>query len=203
MPFQIRPYRSSDLADLYRICLLTGDSGKDASQLYQDPNLLGHFYAAPYGVLEPDLTFLLEDDLSAQGGGGCGYILGTRDSHTFEQRMNGEWLPPLLERYPLPLESDRSRDAALIRVLHAGYHAGIEAELYPAHLHIDLLERAQGRGQGRALMQTLWDKLRQLEVPGVHLGVNKNNSGAVAFYQKLGFDLLEDYRTWESYGIRL
>jgi len=201
MTFQIRPLRSSDpadLASLYTICLLTGDSGKDASRLYQDPELLGHFYAAPYGVLEPELAFLLEDDA-----GTCGYIIGARDSRNFEERMDREWLPPLRERYKMPLESDRSPDAGMIRLLHTGYHAKAEADHYPAHLHIDLLERVQGQGNGKRLMHTLWAKLRQLEVSGVHLGVSKKNAGGIAFYQKLGFELLEDYGSWESYGIRL
>src|SRR5262245_63083228 len=38
----IRPYRPSDLDALYRICLLTGDDGQDATSLYNDPRLLGH-----------------------------------------------------------------------------------------------------------------------------------------------------------------
>ena len=53
MAFTIRPYAPPDL---YRICLLTGDSGADASSLYQDPD----FYAAPYAVHEPELTFLTD-----------------------------------------------------------------------------------------------------------------------------------------------
>jgi ribosomal protein S18 acetylase RimI-like enzyme len=198
MTFQIRPYRSSDLPDLYKICLLTGDSGKDASSLYKDPELLGHFYAAPYGVLEPETCFILEDDQGA-----CGYVVAARDSFDFERRMNTEWLPALLERYPLPDLKDTSRDAGMIRTLHRGYHPGHEAALYPAHLHIDLLGRAQGQGQGRKLMDVLWAKLRQLEVSGVHLGVNTNNLSAIAFYGKLGFQWLEDYGTWQSYGIKL
>ena len=44
---RIRPYRPSDLDELYRICLLTGDAGQDATALYQDPRLLGHIFAAP------------------------------------------------------------------------------------------------------------------------------------------------------------
>ena len=46
---RIRPYRPSDLDELYRICLLTGDAGQDATALYQDPRLLGHIFAAPTG----------------------------------------------------------------------------------------------------------------------------------------------------------
>src|SRR6516225_9035589 len=46
----IRPYRPGDLDALYEICLLTGDGGQDATSLFADPMLLGHFFAAPYGL---------------------------------------------------------------------------------------------------------------------------------------------------------
>jgi hypothetical protein len=37
---RIRPYRPSDLDALYRICLLTGDEGQDATSLFADPHLV-------------------------------------------------------------------------------------------------------------------------------------------------------------------
>jgi len=46
---RIRPYLPSDLDALYRICLLTGDDGQDASSLYKDPRLPGHFSRLPMG----------------------------------------------------------------------------------------------------------------------------------------------------------
>jgi ribosomal protein S18 acetylase RimI-like enzyme len=57
---------------------------------------------------------------------------------------------------------------------------------YPAHLHIDLLPRAQGHGLGRALVTTLTDALRERGVPGLHLGVDPANTGALAFYARIG-----------------
>ncbi len=59
---------------------------------------------------------------------------------------------------------------------------------YPAHLHIDLLPQAQGRGLGRELLRTFGEELIVREVPGVHLGVGEANVGAAAFYRRLGFD---------------
>jgi hypothetical protein len=82
MPFAIRSYHPSDIYTLYRICLLTGDSGRDARQLCNDETLLGHCYAAPYAVLEPDLCFVL-----LENGTPCGYILGTRNSQTFHELL--------------------------------------------------------------------------------------------------------------------
>ena len=59
MSFKIRNYHPCDLVSLYRICLLTADSGGDASHLYSDPDLVGQFYAAPYAVYEPELCFVV------------------------------------------------------------------------------------------------------------------------------------------------
>ena len=81
MNLEIRPYHASDLSSLYRICLLTGNSGTDASELFSDPDLLGHFYAAPYAVLEPELCFILTCCEFP-----CGYILGTHNSEDFYHR---------------------------------------------------------------------------------------------------------------------
>ncbi len=197
IPF-IRDARTEDLPELYRICLLTGDSGQDASGLYQNPDLLGAFYAAPYLVFQPNLTLMLEDE-----SGVCGYVLGVQDSLAFRAWMEAVWLPPLRARYPLPPDSDDSRDARMIRLIHGGYQPFEQVERYPAHVHIDLLPRVQGRGWGRRLMVAFLDRLRAAGVPGVHLGVGKRNVGAVAFYERLGFERLAEYQLAFVYGMRL
>jgi ribosomal protein S18 acetylase RimI-like enzyme len=197
VPF-IRDYHPKDLPELYRICLLTGDSGQEASGLYQNPDLLGAFYAAPYAVFQPDMTLMLEDE-----SGTCGYVLGVQDSLAFQAWMDTVWLPPLRARYPLPPESDDSRDARMIRVIHQGYQPFEQVERYPAHLHIDLLPRVQGGGWGRRLMEAFLDRLRASGVPGVHLGVGKRNPGAVAFYERLGFVRLAEYQLSFVYGLKL
>ena len=96
-PASIRPYRESDLDDLYRICLQTGDSGKDATSIFDDPRILGHVFAAPYGLFEPSLAFVAED----QFGVGA-YIVGALDSRTFDARLEADWWPALREQYPAP-----------------------------------------------------------------------------------------------------
>jgi len=198
MAFTIRPYQPGDLRDLYRICLLTGDSGRDASQLYRDPDLLGHYYAAPYAVLEPDLAFVL-----TQGDAPCGYVLGVRDSAAFAASCEREWFPALRARYPLPEAADQSPDARIIRRIHEGHSAETDQDNYPAHLHIDLLPEAQGQGWGRKMMQTLLDRMRALGVPAVQLGVGATNTRAIGFYERVGFQLLQEYGWGRRYGMRL
>jgi GNAT superfamily N-acetyltransferase len=196
---QIRSYQPEDWQDLYRICLETGDSGADATALYQYPDLLGHFYAAPYALFEPELTFMLEDELGA-----CGYILATANSELFAERMETQWLPKLRLQYPLPDPQNLSRDVSMIRVIHKGYQADPQICLeYPAHLHIDLLLRAQKKGQGKLLMQTLFAALRSRGIKGVHLGVGSRNTNGIAFYQHIGFRLLETHPWGMVFGFLL
>jgi ribosomal protein S18 acetylase RimI-like enzyme len=198
MGLAIRPYHPSDLYALYRVCLLTGDSGKDASGLFRDPELLGHFYTAPYAVLEPDLCFVLTHNSVPSG-----YVLGTRDSAIFSERCESEWFPVLRQRYALPAPDDTTEDAGMIRHIHEGYHPIPGLESYPAHLHIDLLPVAQRQGWGRQMMAAFLDRLRALEAPGVHLGVGKRNTGAIQFYQRVGFEKLRESTGGILFGMRL
>jgi len=192
----LRPYHPTDLPALYRICLLTGDVGQDATALYADAELLGHIYAGPYAVLEPDLCFVLTD-----AGRPCGYILGARDTAAFGRRLEHDWFPPLRERYPLLPTEDHSPEADLRRLLHTSQRGlSIEENAYPAHLHIDLLPEAQGQGWGRRLMEAYLKRLRELNVRGVHLGVDARNLNAQAFYARLGFQVLRAERWGKVMG---
>jgi GNAT superfamily N-acetyltransferase len=59
---------------------------------------------------------------------------------------------------------------------------------HPSHLHVNLLPGAQGRGQGRALVETICDALRAAGSPGVQ----RRNERAVGFYPRAGFEQLHD-----------
>ena len=83
---------------------------------------------------------------------------------------------------------DGSPDDELIGLIHEPERTPPEVTAsYPAHLHIDLQERARGRGFGRLLIERLLDDLRARGVPGVHLGVDERNANGIAFYEHLGF----------------
>jgi len=198
MCFKIRLYHPCDLTSLYRICLKTGNSGEDASGMFTDPDLAGHFFAAPYAVLEPDLCFVL-----TRCGEPCGYILGTRDSQAFAERCEQEWYPLLRNRYPVPSPDDMTYDARIIRMIHEGYHPREDVLAYPAHLHIDILPAGQGRGFGRTLMSHFIDALEELTVPALHLEVGKANQGAIKFYERVGFHRIHEYEKSIAFGMWL
>ncbi|MBL1215413.1 MAG: GNAT family N-acetyltransferase [Ignavibacteriae bacterium] len=198
MKFEIRPYHPSDLFSLYKICLLTGNSGKDATDIYEDPELLGHFYAAPYAVLEPDVCFV-----ATNNGKPCGYMIGTKDSQKFYEQCEKEWFPVLRKRYPLSEEGVDSMDEKIIKRIHAGHIVKPELKDYPAHLHIDLLPETQGQGIGRKIMEVFISRLKELNVPALHLEVGKANPGAIKFYEKIGFYKIHEYEYSIAFGVKL
>lgn len=183
----LRPYRPTDSAWLADVCVRTGLGGEDARGHYDDPDVLPAIFATPYAELEPELVLVADD-----GERVIGYVLGTADTAAFYDRFRRVWLPTVADRFPAPDEGAEGPDAAMRKLLHhaEGMHVPAFDEHYPAHLHIDLLPEGQGRGLGRALLETWLDALRARGVPGVHLGVNPENTRARAFYDRLGFTSL-------------
>ena len=161
----------------------TGDAGGDARGLYQDQDLLPDLFAGPYAALEPDLTFVLDD-----GGRAVGYVLGTSDTERYVRDFREKWLPTVAGKHPLPGGEPGTPDAVITELLHNPerfIHPALTE--YPAHLHIDLLPGYQGQGYGRALLTTLFAALNKAGAERVHLVMSTANTGARAFYDRMGF----------------
>jgi len=184
--FVIRPASPGDQAGAYHVCLKTGDFGKDGEPFYrEDPDALGRIFVGPYLVFEPEYSLILQDKE-----GICGYAFGALDSKKFYDRYEKKWRPKLCVQFPMPQGEPGQWTRA--QTVYSWYHNPDYTmpepyDEYPSHLHIDLLERAQGRGFGRRMMEMVMDKLRQNGSPGAHLGVSMMNKPAFGFYQKLGF----------------
>lgn len=182
---QIRQATEQDHDALEMICLKTADSGDDATELEDDPTLLGKIFSVPYQILEPDFAFVAEDK-----DGVCGYVLGALDSVSFEDRLDREWFAPLRKSLRDP-GSDRDlwtgSDWARHHIHHPPPLMLPELAAFRSHGHIDILPRGQGRGLGRRLINRLEDSLKSAGSKGIHLGVNPANHRALAFYKVLGF----------------
>jgi GNAT superfamily N-acetyltransferase len=191
---KLRHARPEDSAALVEICVRTGHRGQDARGVYTDPGLLAAMYLLPYLALEPMWCWVCCEDIDDAGDGTpAGYIVGTPDTRTFAQRAESVCWPPLRAQHPLPATYDDSPQARLTRVLHTGPPTDLPfLSDHPAHLHIDLLPSAQGRGVGTRLMASFIGALRDAQVPGIHLGVSAHNPRAIAFYRHLGFEALQD-----------
>ena len=199
-PVLIRAFHPSDLPALYRVCHATGWNGCDASDVVSDPELIGHSYIGPYAVLEPQHCFVAVHQTQV-----VGYVTAVSDCVAFHRECETKWFPILRARYPLPASDDTSVTATFLRTLHTGHLPSPTVDLiaYPANLHIDLLPEAQGQGLGRRLLQQLFSSLRFAGVAGVHLYAGASNVGAIRFYQRIGFQRLEESEHAVGFGYDL
>jgi len=189
---RIRAFMPRDVDDCYEICLRTADNGADATALHTDPRIVGEVWVAPYLARHPECAVVLED---AEGVGG--YIVGAPDTSAYDEWVDGEWFVPLRERYPLGSFPDGTADAACVNLIHRPPRMPPEiTAAYPAHLHIDLLPRLQGRGFGRAMMGALFERVSAAGAPAIHLGCSPENTSAIAFYRRLGFEDLMGGFLW-------
>jgi ribosomal protein S18 acetylase RimI-like enzyme len=183
----IRPYRDSDRPAVYDVCLRTGYRGEDATGKFEDPDLLANIYAGPYLHLEPDLAFVLDDGHGAP----VGYVIGTASTDRFVRSYQEQWIPRFATRYPVPTRAPATADEQFVTVFHSPERM-LRPELaeYPAHLHIDILPAYQGRGYGRALIETFVEAARGAGAGGIHLVVAVDNTRAHGFYRRVGFEPL-------------
>jgi ribosomal protein S18 acetylase RimI-like enzyme len=182
----LRPYHPHDRDAVYDICVRTGASGQDARGHYLNDELLPDVYAGPYLELEPRLAFVLEE-----GGRAVGYVLGTADTPAFVEAWRARWLPRVAGRHPRPAEPPLTADDRLIATLHHPERMlARELAPHPAHLHVDLLPQAQGAGYGRRLVETFLAAAAAAGAPSVHLGTGNDNTRALRFYERLGFQRL-------------
>lgn len=182
----IRLATPEDRATLIEICLLTGNSGQDASALFNEKQMLGDFYVAPYLESDPGFAFVLSQEERVTG-----YALATLNTAIFNRYLDEEYLPLVRERY-LPRIGAFTAAERELWALFTSSHATNPGllERYPSELHIDLLPSAQRKGFGRALMEELLAALKLGGSPGVHLTLSADNQGAFEFYRRLNFQEL-------------
>ena len=186
--FEIRLATSSDREALCRVCLLTGDSGKDGSSFFKDPLILGRRWVLPYVDLEPAMALCL---VSLENDEVCGYALGCLDTVDFARRLEKEYLPKMREIYPRDLEVEAPfQDSDVVKDFYKFELPPEEVYTkYPSHMHIDLVPRVQGAALGRTLLGTLLHTIRSQgeNTRNIHLEMSKSNSRAASFYRRCGF----------------
>jgi GNAT superfamily N-acetyltransferase len=197
----VRTATVQDLPGAYRVCLLTGDNGRDATALFANPDLLGHVYVGPYIVGEPELALVVADEE-----GIAGYCLAALDTTRFAAWAETAWWPPLREQFPRGASDSTGagQDAEIIELIHRPPRVPAEiVAAYPSHLHIDLLERARGSGMGRTLIERQLQQLRAAGGVACHLTAGAENANAIAFYEHLGWSILYREAGECVMGIRL
>jgi ribosomal protein S18 acetylase RimI-like enzyme len=151
--------------------------------MWMSDDLMPDLFVAPYVHLAPHLAFVVEDE-----GAVVGFALGAADTPAFVADYRREWIPLMLDRYPVPSGPPTTPDEEMV-ALHHNPERMLVPELrdHPAHLHIDLLPSHQGRGWGRALMGQLLPAMAAEGAGAVHICMLTANTRARAFYDRLGW----------------
>lgn len=187
----IRHATPADLDVCYEISLATGFEGGDSSPLYADRRLIGHIYVAPYLLLAPALAFVVDDR-----DGVVGFAVGTADTIAWESRLEREWWPPLRERYAdpssIPPDHRTADQRRAFMIHHPTLTPSPVVDRFPAHLHMNLLPRAQRRGVGANLLGVWLKAVSAHGAQATHVGVNRANARGCRFWAKQGFVELMD-----------
>lgn len=178
----IIPYSDAYLKQVEAITIAT--SSKAAS----DP-IHRQFTLAMYcnGYLAHGIVYLLEENQHI-----FGYIMCAPDISSYLKNTLSQ--QEIISSLPTPYPQRAAREWHNYRRYE---------ENYPAHMHIDLSAEARGQHYGTALIRKLLKTLKANKIKGLMLGVGKDNRGAIHFYRKNGFTILEEETSSYLMGIRL
>lgn len=196
---RIRPFRPGDEPALAEVCVRTADAGGDATGLLSDDEIWPAIFVLPYAARHPQFAFVVE----TEDGQVAGYVVAAPDTEAFEEWFRDEWWPQYGHRFPRPTDGQGVEHDILSYAYGRAPGVALYSAGYPAHLHIDILPKAQGQGWGRRLIDQLAGALRDAGVPGLHLVVGTDNRGAMAFYPRVGFTALPSPDGLQAFGMLL
>jgi ribosomal protein S18 acetylase RimI-like enzyme len=185
----VRPYEAADRPRIREICHRTGYMGDPIDWQWRDVESFADMWSGYYTDREPESALVVEIAGRVEG-----YLLGCVDS-------SRAWKPEavalrhilrrglvvrpgtagVLWRTAADVILDAARSRADARELE------FDDPRWPAHLHIDLMPVARGRGAGSEMMRRWLDRLRNQDVPGCHLQTYAENRSAIAFFEACGF----------------
>jgi len=194
----IRKVKKEDIKGIVHVCYKTGYMGEDATPYYSDKKLFGYFFSQYYPQYERDHSFVAVDNERI-----VGYILSSPDTEKQGKRFIAKMVPKIALRlllytslrYNQVLRMYMKEAAIGIKYITSPKnpknmpHEKIN-ELYPAHLHIDILKEYQRQGIGGKLIRTLETHYKKNGVKGIHLGTSEKNVKAVPFYKKMGYKIV-------------
>ncbi|HPO57793.1 MAG TPA: GNAT family N-acetyltransferase [Anaerolineaceae bacterium] len=197
----VRPYQPSDCEAVHRIAADTAFFGAPIERYLDDRRLFTDYFYAYYTDYEPEHSWVAVD---SETGKVAGFLTGCVDTQRKEEVQRRQVTPAVLRRllrghYRLGIKTFRYLNRLFWSDRRREWPE-VDLSSHPAHLHINLCEAYRGMGAGRMLMQCYLSQLRELGVPGVHLGTTDQNKAACRLYEKTGFQLLGERptRVWEG-----
>ncbi len=170
----IRPLRHTDTSAVEYVCRMTAGEIHKKEPIYG--NILAKMFSTYYARECCDTSFVLADDNDIA----VGYVMCEPDYKRYSKLFR-----KIDVRNIWGLDKKSGFDAWWMPFPY--FFLGLK---YPAHLHIDILPEYQGKGYGAQMMNTMLNNLKAKKVKGIMLMANKDNHGAIRFYERLGFKVL-------------
>lgn len=182
----IRPYNDKDRDNVRYTCLYC-DGPEKMSESTQ--HFILSTYCDYYIEREKENCFVAVNEENKA----VGYIICAESYDRFDECFFKEYLT----RIPEENQSQRyyAENSAVMQKKYKND--------YPAHFHIDILPEYQRMGIGHWLIDTLKEHLKSKGIKGVMLSVSTDNLKGVAFYNKYGFELLEQKPDITAFGLTL
>jgi ribosomal protein S18 acetylase RimI-like enzyme len=198
------PITIQDENELSEICFRTSFIYPDLSQ----KDLVNWRWLIPFCRIETENCFkaVIDDNKIA------GYILSTLDTLSFEKKCAAEFNKKISDLKAHFLKNHKLTEEELEEFNeHFNFPVSKKSdpdyqikEEYPAHLHINILPAYQGQRLGPKLIDYLIQQLKLNKCPGLHLGVGAENTRAMKFYERYGFDRINvNIEGAVFYGLKL
>ena len=158
--------RNAEIGDAEAICAIAREVSSNKNMTKEQAHDQYLTYIAYFLDHEPEHCFVAVDDREV-----VGYIVGTENPAKYEEKITAY----------------RNRATDKSRIDHERKTVEKFRNTFPAHLHINLSARAQGKGMGHELLKAFE---RSVHSP-IFLGVRDDRPQAIRFYEKEGFQEIE------------
>ncbi len=183
----MRRYEARDRAAIRRLCCETGFLGKPIDPVFEDRELFADYLTAYYTDVEPEASFVLEQDGVVKG-----YLLGSRRplrQQWFSFFENLRLFAVGMWRYPRYNQATRE---FIHWILKNSWREVPAAPRRTAHFHFNVLPEARGLASTHEMMRLYFDFLRshgEKEVFG-QVVTFESRRGAKVF-ERFGFRVVE------------
>ena len=187
----IRRYQPSDRPAVRQLAGDTAHFGEPIERFFDAREVFLDAFANFYTDVSHHYLWVAHDD-----GELLGYIMGCPDTRNYDM-----WFRSNVKRVAWRAATLRYRGVftrkslTYIRRYMRLRLPYVDLSPYPAHLHINTRADRRGTGVGSALMQAYLDQLRNENIPGIHLETSSENTIAVPWYERLGFQRLQSIPT--------
>lgn len=184
---KVRKMTAVDIPQAEYICIETADEKLISSEEKKQTTLL--LYNRYYTRAEIDNCFVLTDESDKT----VGYILCAENYRQYKKDFLKNELRQLF----------KINLSAVFEGLACVMGNRIFAKNYPAHMHIDILPKYQGKGYGTMLLNTLIHHLKSKNIIALMLIVDSHNQNAVRFYKKNNFKQVKQLTNAIVMGVKL